>query len=48
MTSLQSIKAVIAPDLARLNDLIRSRLAADNPLMDKVIDSYLTLSLIHI
>ena len=42
MTSLQSIKAVIAPDLARLNDLIRSRLAADNPLMDKVIDSYLT------
>lgn len=42
MTSLDPIKAVIAPDLVRLNQLIRSRLAADNPLMDKVIDSYLT------
>lgn len=42
MTSLDPIKAVIAPDLARLNELIRARLAADNPLMDRVIDSYLT------
>lgn len=42
MISLEPIKAVISHDLARLNDLIRSRLAADNPLMDKVIDSYLT------
>ncbi len=42
MTSLDSIKASIAPDLARLNELIRARLNAGNPLMDKVIDSYLT------
>ena len=42
MTSLDSIKAVIAPDLARLNTLIRTQLHADNPLMDKVIESYLT------
>ena len=39
MTSLDSIKAVIAPDLARLNTLIRTQLHADNPLMDKVITS---------
>ncbi len=42
MTSLDSIKAIIAPDLVRLNDLIRTQLRADNPLMDTVIESYLT------
>lgn len=42
MTSLDSIKAVIAPDLVRLNTLIRTQLHADNPLMDTVIESYLT------
>jgi len=42
MTSLDTIKAVIAPDLARLNALIRDRLRSGNPLMDKVIESYLT------
>ena len=42
MASLDSIKSVIAPDLARLNTLIRAQLASDNPLMDTVIQSYLT------
>lgn len=42
MTTLESIKEVIAPDLARINNLIRSSLASDNRLMDTVIDSYLT------
>ncbi len=42
MTSLESIKSVIEPDLARLNAMIRSHLLSDNPLMDTVIESYLT------
>lgn len=42
MTSLENIKEVIAPDLARLNTLIRDQLHSGNTLMDKVIDSYLT------
>lgn len=42
MASLDSIKSVIAPDLAELNALIRAQLASDNPLMDTVIQSYLT------
>jgi len=41
MTSLNSIKSVIEPDLVRLNDMIRSQLLSDNPLMDTVIESYL-------
>ena len=42
MTTLDSIKETIAPDLGRLNSLIRHRLASDNPLMSSVIDSFLT------
>lgn len=42
MTQLDSIKNLIGADLERLNQLIRSSLGADNPLMDRVITSYLT------
>lgn len=42
MTTLQAIKSNIAPELTRLNELIRSQLSSGNPLMDKVIENYLT------
>lgn len=42
MTKLDSIKESIAPDLDKLNQLIRSRLASDNPLMSSVIESFLS------
>ncbi|MDE6300501.1 MAG: polyprenyl synthetase family protein [Muribaculaceae bacterium] len=42
MTSIDSIKEAIAPDLTNLNRLIREQLHADNPLMDKVIQGFLT------
>lgn len=42
MTSLDSIKSVIEPDLVRLNQMIRAQLLSDNSLMDTVIESYLT------
>ncbi len=42
MTTISAIKENIAPDLVKLNALIKSRLSADNPLMDAVIDRYLT------
>ena len=42
MTTFDSIKTSIAPDLQRLNTLIRRRLATDNTLMSTVIDSFLT------
>lgn len=42
MTSIDSIKTSIAPDLERLNRLIRTQLRADNPLMDTVINGFLT------
>ncbi len=41
MTSLDDIKELLAPDLARLNTHIRTHLLADNPLMNTVIESYL-------
>ena len=42
MTTLDTIKETIAPDLAQLNVLIRRRLSSDSPLMASVIDSFLT------
>ena len=42
MTSIDTIKQAIAPDLQALNELIREQLHADNPLMDKVIQGFLT------
>lgn len=42
MTSIDTIKQTIAPDLAALNTLIREQLRADNPLMDTVIEGFLT------
>lgn len=42
MTTLQAIKSNIAPELKRLNELIRSQLSSGNPLMDNVIENYLT------
>ena len=42
MTSIDTIKQTIAPDLNALNILIREQLRADNPLMDKVIEGFLT------
>ena len=41
MTTLEAIQQTIAPDLLRLNELIRSQLASSNPLMDRVVDTYL-------
>lgn len=42
MTSLDDIKELLNPDLTRLNQHIRAQLLADNPLMNTVIESYLT------
>lgn len=42
MTNFDAIKASLRPDLDRLNELIRTLLASDNPLMNTVIESYLT------
>ena len=42
MTTLDTIKDSIAPDIVRLNSLIRTRLASDNPLMTNVIESFLS------
>ncbi len=42
MTSLAAIRTNIKPELIRLNELIRAQLSSDNPLMDKVIEGYLT------
>lgn len=41
-TPLESIKRQIAPELKRLNELIRSRLGSDSVLMSTVIENYLT------
>lgn len=41
MTTLQQIRQSIAPDLERLNEVIKSQLTTSNPLMDKVISYYL-------
>ncbi len=41
MTTLDSIKTALAPDLKRLNDLIRESLASDNPMMDSAIAAHL-------
>ena len=41
MNDLASLKESIAPDLDRLNRLIRQRLASDNPLMSQVIEQNL-------
>lgn len=41
-TALDIIKEEIAPELERLNFLIRSRLCSDSKLMSAVIDNYLT------
>lgn len=41
MASLESIKHIIAPDLKRLNDRIREKLMSSNPMMNKVITSFL-------
>lgn len=42
MTSIESIKQSVETDLQSLNSLIRQQLHADNPLMDTVIQGYLT------
>lgn len=42
MASLDSIRNTIAPDLERLNALIRNCLLSENPLMDTVIERFLT------
>lgn len=42
MTAFETIKTTLAPDLARLNVVIREHLLSGNALMDKVIESYLT------
>ena len=41
MTALEKIQQLIATDLQRLNDLIRSELSSSNILMNTVIDNYL-------
>lgn len=41
MTTLEKIRQSIAPDLERLDGVIRSQLSTSNPLMDKVVDNYL-------
>ncbi len=41
MTTFESIKTALSTELKQLNDLIRASLSSDNPLMDKVIDTYL-------
>lgn len=41
MTTLQQIRTAIAPELERLDAVIRNQLATTNPLMDKVVDNYL-------
>ncbi len=42
MNALDSIKFQLHDDIERLNDLIRTRLSSGNPLMDTVIEGYLT------
>ena len=42
MTALTSIKQSLAADIARLNQVIRTHLLSGNPLMDTVIEQYLT------
>lgn len=42
MTALTSIKQSLAADIARLNQVIRTNLLSGNPLMDTVIEQYLT------
>lgn len=41
MTTLETIRAEIADDLAQLDRVIREQLATPNPLMDKVVTNYL-------
>ena len=41
MTTLQSIHQSIAPELEKLNQVIRQQLSTSNPLMDKVVENYL-------
>lgn len=41
MASLETIKHIIAPDLERLNSRIREKLMSSNPMMNKVITSFL-------
>lgn len=41
MASLESIKHIIAPDLERLNIRIREKLISANPMMNRVINSFL-------
>ena len=41
MASLESIKHIIAPDLERLNIRIREKLTSANPMMNRVINSFL-------
>lgn len=41
MSTLDSIKSSLAPELSRLNALIRSRLSSDSPMMNAVIERYL-------
>ena len=42
MTAFSSIKQSLAADIARLNQVIRANLLSGNPLMDTVIEQYLT------
>lgn len=42
MNALDSIKIQLRSDIERLNALIRTRLSSGNPLMDTVIEGYLT------
>lgn len=41
MTTLESIREAISPELERLDSVIRQQLSTDNVLMDKVVDNYL-------
>lgn len=41
MSQLDSIKGTLAPELTRLNDLIRRCLSSDSPMMDTVIEQHL-------
>ena len=41
MSPIELIKASLADELSRLNDLIHQQLSADNPLMTTIVDRYL-------
>lgn len=42
MTPFETVKESLRPELTRLNELIHEQLSSDNPLMNSIIDSYLT------